>query len=167
LFNDPTGLRPPKFVPPVIGDSAVQQNVKVAEGISSPTRFRDLVRGNAAWDYKQYDSRYEDFGNYNFGATAAATGMFDLNTVLRQAGRAQCVAGTSNPAWKDPESGAPYGDDPNDQYWIKQGWNDYMVGMYGTPRKPRLGGLIPFSTRFYSDHFQKPLPYCSGSHQCW
>lgn len=165
-LTDPSGLRPPGNLPIVIGDSAAQQNVRVAVNISSPIVFRDFVKNGGIWDYKQYGENLQDFGNYNFGVTAAATGMFSLHTILKQAGRAQCEAGTSNPKWGHPNGASPYGDDPNDQHWIREGWNDYMSGMYGTPRSPRLQGAFPAATDFFGTFIQKDILYCSSRTQC-
>lgn len=164
---DPVGLIPPQNVPPVIGLPAAQQNAMVAQQLNNPNQFYDLVRGRGAWDYKQYDRSYQDFGNYNFGVVAAASGFFSLRTILKQAGRAQCQAGASSPKWGRPELGPPYGDDPDDQRWITEGWNDYLSGMYGPPAPARMFGLYPRTTDYYSDHLQKPLSYCSNGFQCW
>ncbi len=166
-WDDPLGLRPPSVVPTVIGTSAAQQNALVAQNISNPHQFYELVKNNGAWDYKQYGRDLQNFGNYNFGVVAAATGLFNLQTILQQAGRAQCTAGTSNPNWGDPKNGPPYGDDPTDQSWITEGWNDYQTGMYGNPRSPRAFGLAPAAASFYSNNIQTPLLYCSSNTQCW
>lgn len=118
------------------------------------------------WDYKQYGENLQDFGNYNFGVTAAATGMFTLDVILIQAGRAQCIAGTSNPKWGRPGA-SPHGDDPNDQYWIKEGWGDYQKGMYGRPRSARGMGAVPSASSIYTHFLQQPIDYCSSKTQCW
>ena len=82
--------------------------------------FYNQVRNRGPWDYKQRSSRYEAFGNFNYGATGTAAGI-PSSRLLRAAGMAQTAAGTSRPEfgswWRD----APYGDDPRDQYWIEQG----------------------------------------------
>src|SRR5262249_53877074 len=88
---------------------------------------------------------------------AAASGLFTLQTILQQAGRAQCIAGTSNPKWGRPDLGPPYGDDPNDQHWIMEGWNDYKSGMYGPVRWPRALGIYPAATSVYSNLLQPPI----------
>lgn len=77
------------------------------------------------------------------------------------------AAGTSNPSWGKPTVGSPYGDDPTDQHWITEGWNDYKSGMYGSPGIPRGLGLVPLGARIYSEYMQTPLNYCSGAAQCW
>jgi len=100
-------------------------------------RHLPLTGGNASWDYKQLNSNYGSFGNFNFGAGAAA--MADQNNwtqefVLRMAGAAQVSSGTSKPGWGSPgnlwnpfdHGTSPYGDDPADQALIKAGWNYYF-----------------------------------------
>lgn len=91
----------------------------------------------------------EDLGNYHYGATGKAWDFFMFNeeTLLRQAGAAQIAAGTSKPEWQkhkyitstflpggygpptkitiDAGLLPPYGDDPNDQKMIKQGFKYY------------------------------------------
>jgi type VI secretion system secreted protein VgrG len=120
-------------------------NVHTAErDIIYPWTFRDMVNNNGPWDYKRRRKDWEDFGNYNFGATGAATGLFTLETLLREAGRKQCENNTSRPEWGNPDSGPPYGDEPIDQYWIRQGWNDYMRGTYGKPLEPNPLWGIPW-----------------------
>lgn len=96
-------------------------------------KFRDRVRNGGEWDYKQQGSQYEDFGNFNYGATCAATGL-SLEQCLQEAGRAQQSAGTSRPEYGEPGPipGVPiggsgnYGDDPKDQARIKQGYEYYQ-----------------------------------------
>ncbi len=103
---------------------------------------------NSTEDYKQQrDGHYENFGNFNYGATGRAFG-FDANTLLRMAGDAQIKAGTSKPGWGDPQMLGPfpnpflpgippYGDDPRDQYCIKKGIEYYEE--YG----PGKGAICP------------------------
>lgn len=139
-LSDPFGLAPPELLSegmiashnPFL--SIAQKNVDIAQEINSPVTFKKFVQNKGPWDFKQFhkgNSSWQDFGNYNFGVTGAATGLFSLETLLREAGRAQVAAGTSKHEWGSPKCGPPYGDDPNDQYWIIQGWNDYNSGMYG------------------------------------
>jgi hypothetical protein len=95
------------------------------------------VRDQGLWDYKLQapnGHNWEDFGNYHYGATGAATGLFTPQTLLREAGKNQCDNGRSDPKWGTPLD-PPYGDDINDQYWIKEGISDYYSGMYGNPAK--------------------------------
>jgi hypothetical protein len=105
------------------------------------------------WDYySKYGGSWEDFGNYNYGATGAATGLFTLETLLREAGRAQITYKHSKREWGTPKCGPPYGDQPKDQDWIKQGWNDYWSGMYGNPHVSSFIWGVPMQywTEVYS-----------------
>jgi hypothetical protein len=95
----------------------------------SPFWFRNQVKNGAAWDFKQEDPKWEDYGNLNYGATGTEAGFpFPPAILKRQAGAAQVSAGNSNPGWG--KAGwlafpwtwkAPYGDQPRDQYWIQRG----------------------------------------------
>jgi RHS repeat-associated protein len=93
--------------------------------------FYNQVRNRGPWDYKQvttlndYGTRdpspYQDFGNFNYGATGTAAG-FPQQLLLRAAGGAQIAAGTSQLDWGTPTSATgPYGDDPRDQAMIMLG----------------------------------------------
>ncbi len=84
---------------------------------------------NGLWDYKQQGRQYEDFGNFNFGATGAALGLSNY-VLLRGAGIAQIMAGTSAPEWSF--WGFSHGDDPEDQLQIRAGINFYFK--YGKTR---------------------------------
>ena len=82
--------------------------------------FYAQVRNHGPWDYKQRGRHYADFGNFNYGATGRAAG-FSTGTLLRAAGVAQLMAGTSEETswfgWFSP----PFGDDEADQHWINEG----------------------------------------------
>lgn len=84
------------------------------------TWFYMKVRNKGAWDYKQQGRQYAEFGNFNYGAAGAAAGIPE-QVLLRGAGAAQTVAGTSSKEFGEWWAGAPYGDDPVDQVWIKFG----------------------------------------------
>lgn len=71
-------------------------------------------------DYKQFDPYWAEFGNFNFGAAGYAAGI-PAKILLMGAGWAQSRAGTSRPEWSRWYKDAPYGDDPQDQYWIEEG----------------------------------------------
>ncbi|MGI4837105.1 MAG: polymorphic toxin type 44 domain-containing protein [Janthinobacterium lividum] len=82
--------------------------------------FYTKVRNGGEWDYKKVNRCYEAFGNFNYGACGTAAGM-SPSVLLRGAGWAQSRAGT-----RESQNGfwwlnAPYGDDPKDQEWIKEG----------------------------------------------
>ncbi|MDD5491994.1 MAG: polymorphic toxin type 44 domain-containing protein [bacterium] len=120
ILIDPLGLEPPKNIPPGVNLNA---NVREARNMS-PLEFYNAVKSGGKWDYKQKGRQYEDFGNYNYGLTGRATG-FSEDVLLRGAGAYQIYRKTSERDWGWPWGGYPYGDDPNDQKWIKEGITDY------------------------------------------
>ncbi|MCJ8205798.1 polymorphic toxin type 44 domain-containing protein [Pseudomonas sp. RGM2987] len=82
--------------------------------------FYSKVRNNGDWDYKQRGREFEEFGNFNYGATGTAAGIPE-QILLRAAGAAQSVAGTSREEFGKWWGQSPYGDDRMDQIWIKAG----------------------------------------------
>jgi len=81
-------------------------------------------------------SPWEDFGNFNYGATGSALKISD-RLLLRAAGWAQTRASTSLPNWGEPGfllnpwgGTPPYGDDPMDAVWIKEGIQFYKSGQW-------------------------------------
>ncbi|WP_336854075.1 polymorphic toxin type 44 domain-containing protein [Pseudescherichia vulneris] len=83
--------------------------------------FFMMVRNHGPWDYKQANRKYANFGNFHYGAIGAAAGIPD-GVLLRGAGAAQIVAGTSDPVeFAKYHSVDSYGDDPVDQTWIRAG----------------------------------------------
>lgn len=92
--------------------------------------FYNQVKGGAEWDFKQQGAQYENFGNFHYGVVAAAMGIPE-DVALRAAGYAQEQAGTSKDEWGNPiDIGGSYGDDPNDQQQIKEGYEYYNSGLY-------------------------------------
>ena len=84
----------------------------------------------------------EDIGNHHFGVVAKSNLLISEQFALEQAGEAQIKAGTSKPEWQRYEERTtwaggykkilkiplpPYGDDPNDQYWINRGFDYYKT----------------------------------------
>lgn len=144
---DPLGLRgyPSDFIGPLQPDdyyipegppgADVKANCDAAKKMVNPWTFKGMVKNKGPWDYKQKGRQYESFGNYNYGATGNAFGL-SLNTLYNEAGRAQSSAGTSNPAFGKPaprwkmflgcDGTGSRGDDPNDQLWIKRGFDWYQ-----------------------------------------
>ncbi|MHB0972582.1 MAG: RHS repeat-associated core domain-containing protein [Thermoanaerobaculia bacterium] len=123
-FLDPSGLANCK-VPKGPPRANVVKNSLEAEdkGVDDARWWFNQVRNKGPWDYKQQGSQYEEFGNFNYGATGAAMGIPD-QVLLRAAGYFQ-----PRKAWLPYFgrwwSGAPYGDDPADQVWIQQGIEYY------------------------------------------
>ena len=81
--------------------------------LMSPFEFLDAVKSRDSWDYKMIDLRYEDFGNFNFGATCSAAGFLGCSAA---AGAYQVWEGNSRISWW-----STYFDQPKDQYWIDRG----------------------------------------------
>ncbi|HWR34952.1 MAG TPA: RHS repeat-associated core domain-containing protein, partial [Clostridia bacterium] len=113
-------------------------NANMAAAKSAPFAmysFYKLVRNHGPWDYKQAKnlndfgqiipkSPFEDFGNFNYGATAASLGL-PLSVTLRAAGYAGVKSDTGSTwdAIKAALGSAPYGDDSHDQQLIVNGYN--------------------------------------------
>jgi len=129
--------------------ASVQQNMTTAESLgfknSSPflgdnsdpgfgslagsaVWFYNQVKKGAPWDYKQINPLYEDFGNFNYGAAGSAFG-WDPWTLQNEAGIAQqkdpdsrgVGRGVPGSRWKSGSGVPPYGDQPKDNEWIKNG----------------------------------------------
>jgi len=125
-FNDPFGLDKNSAcpsVPEAPPDTDIDDNIKEAKDHWSPWWFYNQVKNGGPWDYKQSGPQYQDFGNFNYGATGASLGGFGIPSQLlrRFAGWAQRQAGTSRPEWGTPWGQFPYGDDPADQDAIGSG----------------------------------------------
>ncbi len=115
-------------------NASMDQNVQDAQAHGFPQDlgwFYNQVRNKGPWDYKQQGAQYQNFGNFNFGLTAAAMGIPE-SVALRGAGWAQQRAGTSEPANGNPWdlNDGPYGDDPADQTQIKAGYDYYNSGLW-------------------------------------
>ncbi|ASQ77418.1 hypothetical protein B1023_13640 [Enterobacter hormaechei] len=83
--------------------------------------FYQMVRNHGPWDYKQGRAEYANFGNFHYGAVGAAAGIPE-GILLRGAGTAQILAGTSDPdEFAKFQNNNNYGDDPVDQLWIRAG----------------------------------------------
>jgi hypothetical protein len=104
--------------------------------------FYNLVRNRGPWDYKQAknlddfgriipQSPFEDFGNFNYGATAASLRL-PLSLTLRAAGYAGTKAATGSTwdAIKAALGSSPYGDDQHDQEMIVNGFNFSKQGCH-------------------------------------
>lgn len=111
------------------GIGIVRNNMKDAHNHGEPRDmalpltyywFYQKVRNKGPWDYKQFDPYWAAFGNFNFGAAGYAAGI-PAEILLMGAGWAQSRARTSRPEWGKWYKDAPYGDDRQDQYWIKEG----------------------------------------------
>lgn len=54
-----------------------------------------MMRNGEPWDYKQQGRQYQDFGNFNYGATVETLGV-PAGITDRAAGTAQIKAGWSD-----------------------------------------------------------------------
>ena len=86
--------------------------------------FKSLVQNRGPWDFKQIERRFAPYGNFHYGSVGAALGIPE-NVLYRAAGWAQIRAESSQEDWGHYLGFAPYGDDPEDQAWIKKGINYY------------------------------------------
>jgi RHS repeat-associated protein len=134
-FADPFGLDKEKkcpSVPPVPPGVNIDANILLAELMSGGPPGLELwwwvgmVSPSGQWDYKVQGPAlvYEDFGNFNYGATGAALGL-PQGVIFRGAGAAQWWWGPYRPQWGKPWGGPPYGDQPQDQPVIKAGIEYY------------------------------------------
>jgi hypothetical protein len=111
---------------------SIDANIRLAEQLSvAPIdplfgygEWLGRVWPRSVWDYKRRGLVYEDFGNFNYGATGAAMGLPD-SVLLRGAGAAQWWWGPYRSQWGKPWGGPPYGDQPGDQVLIKAGIQYY------------------------------------------
>ncbi|GKS90702.1 hypothetical protein [Acidovorax sp. SUPP2539] len=86
------------LIPPAPPSIDIIRNMSLAKDRVNPMWFRDMVKNKWPWDYKQQGAIYQDFGNFNYGATGAAFGFY-RSVLLQEAGRAQQAAGTSRAEW--------------------------------------------------------------------
>jgi hypothetical protein len=114
------------FLIPAGPTQELDSNVQEAENYPADYWwFYNKVHKGADWDYNTKNPVWENFGNYNYGKTGAAASIPEW-MLLWAAGVAQWKDGTSQPQWGGFWTfQAPFGDDPNDQYWIQQGYNSY------------------------------------------
>jgi hypothetical protein len=107
-------------IPPTPPGADINRNIYKAGWFLDPRWFYNQVRNKGPMDYKQQGPLYQDFGNFNYGATGAAFGFRD-NLLQRAAGAANQIADPSRQDLGSPYGGPPYGDDPNDQTQIING----------------------------------------------
>jgi hypothetical protein len=108
-------------VPPAPNGSDINKNMQEAAANSyNYFWFYNQVRNKGPWDYKQLGVQYQDFGNFNFGATGYAFGFPDF-ILYRGAGWANQKADPTRKNLGSPWGGYPYGDDYRDQEQIRRG----------------------------------------------
>ena len=113
----------------------IDANINEPEKHMNPYWLYEQVKTTEPWDFKYGGgSSYEDYGNFHYGAVAAANGFgFSEFKIYNEAGINQYYGGNQGPAeWGQPSSRSayitgystgkyPYGDDPWDRYWIRRG----------------------------------------------
>lgn len=116
-------------------DVDVNANIERSQSMTG-REYYDAVKTGGEWDYKQFDRKYENFGNFNFGATCGSQAGADL-ICSGGAGLYQIRSGTSDLSyWRS------FFDDPRDQYWIGRGqqyYNRYQFEYmwWAQPVRPR------------------------------
>jgi Bacterial toxin 44 len=122
-------LHPCPPVPPAPPGVSIQANVRATQAHSTAW-WVNQVRPYGNWDYKLKGSRYDKFGNFNFGATGAAAG-FSENTLLRAAGAVKWaqyhLKGEADP-FGSPLGAYPYGNEPGKQADIECGYQYFQSG---------------------------------------
>jgi hypothetical protein len=119
-------------IPPHPPSASVDDNIRTVNG-KGLDWFYNQVRTGGPWDYKNVynDHLYDDFGNFNYGAAGLnldpGNPAYDDTFFLEAAGLAE---NPSNPEWFQGSLIPPYGDDPQNQFWIQQGMLYYERGCY-------------------------------------
>jgi hypothetical protein len=125
-------------IPPRPPGTDVDENIRETRRLSqlepegALADWINKVRRGGEWDYKRWGP-YNDFGNFNYGATGRALG-FPREVLMRAAGAVQMF----DAWWKGKPSGPgsplgdpPYGDFPPSQEMIERGMNYYDRNYYG------------------------------------
>jgi len=123
---DPSGLCPnPCTVPQHPADANVFQNMWRSQENGYRWWYVTVTAGGGPWDYKYYHGQphpeYDNFGNFNYGATGGAMGI-PLNILLRGAGFAKSRLLPNDP-YGNPLGRYPYGNQPDKQQQIINGYN--------------------------------------------
>jgi RHS repeat-associated protein len=125
------------------GEWDLKNNMKTIYGEVNKYDNNNKTTTNFSFQNKNYSA--QDLGNFMYGATGKATWFGTEDLLLKQAGNAQIAAGTSKPEWqpyemrdniKELPNGViihvqssvrlpPYGDDPQDQKMIQEGFKYY------------------------------------------
>jgi RHS repeat-associated protein len=129
-FRDPFGLQKCNCEVPLHPDGVdPSKNIQDAEENGYPWWFNHVKKWNGPWDYKNYNGQphpeYDDFGNFNYGATGAAMGV-PLNLLLRGAGAAKWRRYPGNDPFGRPwDRSGNFGNQPEKNQQIINGYNWY------------------------------------------
>jgi hypothetical protein len=119
---------------------SLEDNIREAERRRDPVWFFNQVKPYGPWDYKRkYGSKYEEFGNLNYGATGRATG-FPPDVLRRGAGAMQVGSDLKGQAERIIS-----GQDPKPMDWARYltmdqypyGDNNEITGKE-TPDRPKI-----------------------------
>lgn len=108
----------------------VDDNIREAEGHRGDLLwFKDQVDSKGPWDYKnneeyKEEGPFENFGNFNYGATGAALGLSD-EELYRAAGAKQIWDHPLEPEKRTRPFSFPYGDEYKDAEMIRRGIEYY------------------------------------------
>ena len=131
----------------IIFKNLLVKNIKKAISITNPEYFKMIVETGGVWDYKNnkntiyglanggktkflFNSVWmesQDIGNFHYGVVGKGVvfGLIPEWFLLYKAGEAQINSKTSRAEWQKGFLIPPYGDDPRDQAFIKQGFLFY------------------------------------------
>jgi RHS repeat-associated protein len=143
---DPVGLcgnKPCPPVPPSPPGASVNNNIQATMQVGAnslvPTDGVDPqvaaiwwisnVSPGGDWDYKRSGPEYDQFGNFNYGATGAAAGIPE-STLLWAAGVVKWAKMGGNDPWGSPWGGAPWGNEPDKQNDIANGYQYFENGCW-------------------------------------
>jgi RHS repeat-associated protein len=134
IIGTPSGS---PYVPTHPSWANVDQNLESATRMGV-AKWLLLVMPGGSWDYKRFGLQYEDFGNFNFGATCKAVGFKETECLLgaglvQLAVNGKRIAGTDITDIKKALGiygnnilNLPfYGDDALDREYIKRGFKYY------------------------------------------
>jgi hypothetical protein len=90
------------------------------------TKVHDIVIEYSKKAASKEKTMYLEIGIFNYGLTGVASGHCE-ETLLRMAGWSQIKSGLTRQEWGNWYGDPPYGDDPNEQLYIKQGFEFYRL----------------------------------------
>ena len=102
--------------------TSLERNIREAKRMNAFQYYHAVTH---QWNYKNQGSMYEAFGNFNAGFTGRAAGfpawMIQIGAGWYQENKTRVYS----PSWGHYWSGAPWGDDPIDQFMIAWGVDYY------------------------------------------
>jgi RHS repeat-associated protein len=127
-------------VPPHPADASLDANITAAQTNGYMWWYNTVKTKKGPWDYKWYQGKahpeYDNFGNFNFGATGCAL-RIPLDILLRGAGYGKSKDLKNDP-YGNPLFLPPYGNQPDKQGQIIKGFQWCRHCEMGTPMNQRL-----------------------------